>query len=229
MMVAMVNGDPSATIISCNSPTNISEETDLIAFNSELSSIVLCIPTHKGLVVVGDMNDQIVKNVNHKFNLHNSSNRKEEHLTDFMQENRLVCFNTKFQKRKGKLWTYTYANNTKALTDCAFINIIWNNCVLNCKAYSFFEGVSSDHRIVMAKMRLSLRRNATRKITVHYDWSLLNNRDTRDRYTLSLRDKFDALQEISETPTPNDEEVCKRENPLQIQYEEPNQYQCPET
>ena len=32
---------------------------------------------------------------------------------------------------------------------------------------------------------------------------LLNNRDIRDKYTLTLRNKFDALQEISETPTPN--------------------------
>ena len=34
---------------------------------------------------------------------------------------------------------------------------------------------------------------------------LLNNRDIRDKYTLTLRNKFDALQEISETPTPIDE------------------------
>ena len=41
-------------------------------------------------------------------------------------------------------------------------------------------------------------------ITVHYDWSLLNNRDIRDKYALTLRNKFDALQKI-ETHTPNDE------------------------
>ena len=42
-------------------------------------------------------------------------------------------------------------------------------------------------------------------ITVHYDWSLFYNRDIRDKYTLTLRNKFDALQRISETPTVNDE------------------------
>ena len=41
--------------------------------------------------------------------------------------------------------------------------------------------------------------------TVHYDWSLLNNRDIRDKYVLTLRNKFDALQEKIETHTPNDE------------------------
>ena len=77
---------------------------------------------------------------------------------------------------------------------------------MNCEAYSPFEGVSSDHRIVTAKIRLSLRKNATRtKTTVYYDWALLNNRDIRDQYALALINKNDALQEKIETRTPNDE------------------------
>ena len=66
--------------------------------------------------------------------------------------------------------------------------------------------MSSDHRIVTAKIRLSLRSNTARTtITVLFDWSLLNNWDIRDKYKLTLRNKFDALQEISEALTPNDE------------------------
>ena len=77
---------------------------------------------------------------------------------------------------------------------------------MNCEAYSSFEGVSSDHRIVTAKVRLSLRKNATRKATTkHYDWALLNNRDIRDKYALELRNRFEALQEKTEIGTPNDE------------------------
>ena len=77
---------------------------------------------------------------------------------------------------------------------------------MNCEAYSSFESVSSDHRIVTAKIRLSLRKNATRTtITIHYDWALLNNKDIRDEYVIALRKKFDALQEKTETHTPNDE------------------------
>ena len=106
MMVATFNGNPSTKIISCYSPTNVSEETDLIAFY----------------------------NVNHKFSLLNSSNRNGEHLIDFTLENRLTWLNTKFQKRKGKLWTHTYTNNTKAQIDYAFINKKWNNSALNCEA-----------------------------------------------------------------------------------------------
>ena len=99
-----------------------SDETDLSAFYNELSSIVRSILKHNVLIIGGDMNVPIGKNINNKFSLHNSSNRNEEHLTDFKLENRLTCLNTKLQKRKGKLLTYTYANNTKAQIDYIFID-----------------------------------------------------------------------------------------------------------
>ena len=77
---------------------------------------------------------------------------------------------------------------------------------MNCGAYSSFEGVSSDHRIVTAKLRLSLRKNATRTVTTkHCDWALLNNRDIRDKYVLELRNRLETLQEKTEKGTPNDE------------------------
>ena len=159
MMVATFNANPSATIISCYSPNNISEKMDLTAFYNKLSSLVCSIPKHNVLIIIGDMNAQIGKNINNKFSLYNLSNRNGEHLTDSTIENRLPCLNTKFRKRKGKLWTYTYTNNTKAQIDDIFINKKWNNSTLDCEAYSSFGGVSSDHRIVTAKIPLSLQSN----------------------------------------------------------------------
>ena len=44
-----------------------------------------------------------VKNVNHnKFNLDNLSNKNGEHLTDLTLENRLICLNINFRKKKEK-------------------------------------------------------------------------------------------------------------------------------
>ena len=63
--------------------TNVSEETELVAFNDEQSSLVRSIPKHNVLVSVGDMNAQIEKNRNNKYSLHNLSNRNG-HLTDFI-------------------------------------------------------------------------------------------------------------------------------------------------
>ena len=123
-----------------------------------------------------------------------------------MIKNRLTCLNTNYQKREGKLWTYTYANNSKAQIDYVLINKKWKNSAINCEAYSPFECVSSDHRIVTAKIRVSLRKNATRTATTkYYDWTLLNNRDIRDKYVVELRNRFETLQEKTEKRTPNDE------------------------
>ena len=76
---------------------------------------------------------------------------------------------------------------------------------MKCEAYSSFEGVSTDHRIVTAKIRLSLRKNAKRTVTTkHYDWSLLNNRDIREKDVLEWRNRYETLQERTEKSTPND-------------------------
>ena len=156
MMVATFNGNPRTTIISCYSPTNVSEETELVASYDAQSSLVRSIPKHNVLVIGGDMNAQIGKKGNNKYSPQNTSNRNGQNLTDFMIENRLTCLNTNYQKREGKLLIYTYPNNNKAQIDYVFINKKWKNSTMNCEAYSSFEGVSSDHRIVTAKIRLSL-------------------------------------------------------------------------
>ena len=122
MMSATFNGNHRATIISCYSPTNVCEETELVTFYDELSSLVRSIPKHNLLIIGGDMNAQIEKNRNNKYSLHNTSNRNGQHQTDFVIENRLTCLNTNYKKREGKLWTYTYVNNSKAHIDYVFIN-----------------------------------------------------------------------------------------------------------
>ena len=40
---------------------------------------------------------------------------------------------------------------------------------------------------------------------IRYDWSWLANRDISNQYTVAVTNKFDDLQEISESDTPNDE------------------------
>ena len=80
------------------------------------------------------------------------------------------------------------------------------NSALNCEAFSSFQNVSTNHRIVTAKICLNLHRNATQTAkTTLYDWPLLNNKDISNKYTITQRNKFDTLLEISETHTPNDE------------------------
>ena len=87
MMCASFNGNWCTTIISCYSPTNASDETDIITFYNELSFLVQHIPKHNvQFISWGDMNAEIGKDENNKFCL-NNLNGNEEYQADFSLEN----------------------------------------------------------------------------------------------------------------------------------------------
>ena len=191
MTVAVFNGNSSTTVISRYSPINASDETDLDAFYNKLSSLVHSIMKYNVLIIGGDMNAQIGKNKKGTFSSHDSTKGNGEQLMNFTQENELPSLDTKFQKRKGKLWTKTYPNNAKTKIDYILMYKKWINSALDCKVYSSFEGVSSGLRIVIARIRLSLRRNvAQATTTAQYDWFLFNNKDICDKCTITLRNNF---------------------------------------
>ena len=149
------------------------------------------------------MNAQLGKDEKNSFCLYNLSNRNREHLTEFSFENRLIL---NFRKGSKNYGPTPMQIMLKALIDYILINKKWINSALNCEAYSSFEGVSSDHRIVTVKICLRLCRNTRHRTKItHFDRSLLNNRDISNKYTITLRNKFDALQEIFKTLTLNDE------------------------
>ena len=75
---------------------------------------------------------------------------------------------------------------------------------MNCKAYSSFKEVSSDYRIVSAKIYLSLCINKTQTVYAsQYDWSSLIISDIRNHYMVTVRNKFDILVATSERHTLN--------------------------
>ena len=70
----------------------------------------------------------------------------------------------------------------------------WRNSILNSEAYNTFCSVGSDHRVVSAKIRLSLRttRNPKRNL---YDWEMFSRRpDLQEQYSVLIKNKFRPLQ-----------------------------------
>ena len=85
MMCATSNSNSCTKIISFYSPTNASDEMDIITFYNKLSSLAWYILKHNIQSIGGDMNTQIGKNENNKFGLHILPNRYGEYL-DFMSQ-----------------------------------------------------------------------------------------------------------------------------------------------
>ena len=122
-MWASFHDDPCRTIVSCYSPSNSSDETDIPTFYNERSSLVQHISKHNVLLIGGDMNTDIVKDLNNKFFLHILPNINGEYLENFSLEEKLACWNTTFRRKKGKekLWTYIYPNNFETQLDYIYI------------------------------------------------------------------------------------------------------------
>ena len=204
-MVATFHGIPNTTIISCYSPTNVSEELKVEQFYMELASLTRQIPKHNILVIGGDFNAQLGKLNNSKFSYLTTANRNGNMLHNFINENNLICLNIHFQKKVEQLWTHKALNKTLAQLDYVLINKKWKNSVQNCRAYTSFISVASDHRIVTANIQLSLRANKNKSCRIKpYDWSnLKNNADIRNKFIIEVKNRFEALQNDEETISTN--------------------------
>ena len=196
ILVATFQGNPEPILISCYSPTNIVDGQEVIDFYDDLSSLIRSVPKHNVLIIGGNLNAQIGQSIHHKFRYHHTSNRNGEYLEHFLIENGLLCINTRFQKRKGKLWTHIYPNGDRAQLDYMIINKKWINSVQNCEAYHSLEGISTDHRIVSLKIKFSLRANKKKSNTkIAYNWEhLISNVDLRNQFSTSLRNRYNILQ-----------------------------------
>ena len=103
-------------------------------------------------------------------------------LLDLVCEKLLCITNTMFDKRVGKRWSFEDTKCKSYLIDNILVNSKWKNSIHNSEAYSSFASVGSDHRIVTASVKLSLRATKTRSKKQQYDWKLLRyDRKTREK------------------------------------------------
>ena len=129
-----------------------------------------------------------------KYSYHNVCNSNGNLMKNFAQETDLYVTNGHFQKKTGKLWTYiSDMSGTKTQVDYIMVNKKWKNSVHNCEAYNTFSSIGSDHRIVTAKIKLSLRTSRAPSQGPNFDWTVLKDAEMKDLYTVTIRNKFESL------------------------------------
>ena len=216
IMVATFHGNPQTTLICCYSPTNVSDENEVDNFYEVLESVTRSVPKHNLLIIGGDFNAHLGQQDGFKFPYHHQSHRNGIKIKDYLHANNLVCLNTTFRKRPGQIWTHLAPNGNRAQLDYLIINNKWRNSAKNCRAFNSFVSVSSDHRVVSARLRLTLRANKKKiTTTTAYDWSVLrHNTETRQFFITIVTNRFALLQDSSETVCANNtyqrfEKACK--------------------
>ena len=106
-----------------------------------------------------------------------------------------------FPHPKRRLWTWRHPNGAPAQLHHILINAKWFNSLRNCRAYSTVN-VESDHRIVTAVIKLSLRINKNKSTTKfeRYTWPLLqHDHQMQQKYAIEVENKFPALRTQSES------------------------------
>ena len=101
-MIASFNEDLAATIISCYSRTNVSDEEDIDQFHFDVTTAARSIPKHSIILVEGDMNARLGKKdarcgkKDTRCSVYNDvTNENGKRLLDYMQECRLKSLNTR--------------------------------------------------------------------------------------------------------------------------------------
>ena len=122
-------------------------------------------------------------------------------MNDVIEEAGLVITDTMFRKKSGKLWTYiSDMTGNKTQIDYIMINKKWRNSVRNCEAYSTFSSIGSDHRVVTARLKLSLRTCKTPARDL-YNWSVLCDQDIANQYSITVRNRYESLCVEGESAT----------------------------
>lgn len=195
IIIAEFNSNPKTTLISCYSPTNVSDEDNVDDFYSSLSRAVLNTPAHNFLLICGDFNAEVgLDNV--LFSFHKHTNRNGNKLFNFMQRFQLFATNTTFMKSASKLWSYQHPSGSKSQIDYILVRNKWRNSVRNAQSYSSFSSVGSDHRVVSCHVTLSLRSSKKPKSDPMktIDWQqLYTNSDLRSTYAVEVKNRFDML------------------------------------
>ena len=194
IMEAWFRGNPDVSIIVTYVPTEAADDQTNDIYIKQLCSAIEGVPLHDFLAVLTDANARLeLDSVLFSYKKITRGNGKR-HL-DIMEEYQLLAANTLFQNRSSKLWTWRSPQNTHHQLDYILIWSKWRSCVTNCKAYSSFGSLYTDHRVITANVALCLHKSGPSSNKVSkYIWSdLVTNNELQERYVVAIGNRYQLL------------------------------------
>ena len=140
-------------------------------FYEDLQDLLELTPKKDVLFIIGDWNvkvgSQEIHEVTGKFGL-GVQNEAGQRLTEFGQENALVIANTLFQQHKRRLYTWTRPDGQyQNQIDYILCNPRWRSSIQSTTRPGADCG--SDHRHLIAKFRLKLKKEGKNTRPFKYD------------------------------------------------------------
>lgn len=205
MMVARFGGQPfNITIIQVYAPTSESTDEEIEDFYTKLTELVEEVPVKDVLIMSGDWNAKVGsnregwENVMGRFGF-GDRNARGERLLEFATDNDMTVCNTRFQQKDCRKWTWRSCDGrTKNMIDLILIKRRWTTAVQQCRTFQGAD-MDSDHSLVIANIKLKLKRKHKATSQKRRDISRLNDRDIAMIYQQELAkklEKFDHEQDL---------------------------------
>ena len=179
-------------------PTADSTEGNIDKFYRDLTLTVKEVKKNDVLIIGGDWNAKIGtdntgwETIMGKFG-YGDRNERGERLMEFAMDNELVICNSKFQHKECHKWTWRSPDGkTKNMIDLILINKKWITSVQQCRSFQGAD-VNSDHSLVIANIKIKLKRKYKAQSQKRRDVSRLAEEEIKNAYVGALEAKLRAI------------------------------------
>ena len=193
------------SVIQVYAPTNEATDEDKESFYEQLQATLDKAPKHDLVVVMGDLNAKVgdsnegCEDIMEKHGT-GAINDKGDRIVRFAAFNNLVITGTIFPHCIGHKQIWTSPDGlTQNQIDHILISRQHRTPDLDTRAMRGAD-VASDHHLVKTKLRLKLKRHRIKKTPnrKRFNTVKLQELETRNQFSLTLRNKFDLLQVLKD-------------------------------
>jgi exonuclease III len=202
IIAAHLQGNPRVCIISAYAPTETGDEKVKDNFYKDLEDLILSLPPHTVVITAGDFNARIGKDSHESTPkivgpncYHEATNRNGQRMIDLCEAANLRPAHSHFEHRMSRLCTFQPPDSKLPPNqiDHILINTKWWKSITNCRAYNTID-IGSDHRIVSANFRLSLRASERQpNDRCKFNSEKLEDQEVSERFNIDLTNRFNAL------------------------------------
>ncbi|KAK7110430.1 hypothetical protein V1264_014307 [Littorina saxatilis] len=195
-------------IIQCYAPTNDTEEEDKEEFYNRMATIIQKCPSRNITIVMGDLNAKIGSDNRGYEEIMGQQglgemNDNGERLADLCATNNLVIGGSLFQHKRIHKATWISPDlSTENQIDHVCIGKKFRRSLQDVRVRRGAD-VASDHQLLVARLRLKLRRNWTEGSSQRqrYNTTALKDNTKMQDFKIALSNKFEFLQEILDEET----------------------------
>ena len=195
MISVCFQGKPfNITVIQVYAPTSNAEEVEIEQFYEDLQDLLELIPPKKVLFIIGDWNAKVgsqeIPGVPGKSAL-GVQNEAGQRLIEFCQENTLVIANTLFQQHKRRHYTWTSPDGQYQNQIGYILCSQRRRCSVQPEKTRLGTDCGSDHKLLIAKFRLTLKKVRKTTRLFRYDLDPIPY-----DYTVEVTNRFKELDLI---------------------------------